>query len=183
MQDFLIGFWENKTDDKFSHLFCKVRDWCLWVYLPSDVKSQHFVENIQQSFKKRSMRDAVLHFKMIIETRKWGSTCHLRTWIIQVCFLLHAIFYHKIIIKDYSIHVLKAILWAKTPKTIQTFFELYTWKAQRQPSQKFWPKILTLYFFSFFFFFFYSNLYLHFLRLCCENIFKFLCTVPEKIGN
>ena len=45
-----------------------------------------------------------------------------------------------------------------------------------QPRQKFWPKILTPYFF-------YSNLNLHFLRLCCENIFKFVCIVSEKIGK
>ena len=46
--------------------------------------------------------------------------------------------------------------------------------ALRQPNQKFWPKILTPYFF-------YSNLYLHYLRPCCENIFKIVCTVSEKI--
>ena len=46
----------------------------------------------------------------------------------------------------------------------------------RQPSKKFWPKILTPYFF-------YSNLYLHFLRPCCENIFKIVCIVSEKIGK
>ena len=30
---------------------------------------------------------------------------------------------------------------------------------------------------------FYSNLYLHFLRPCCENIFKSVCLVSEKIGK
>ena len=30
---------------------------------------------------------------------------------------------------------------------------------------------------------FYSNLYLHFLRPCCENIFKFVCIVSEKIAE
>ena len=49
-------------------------------------------------------------------------------------------------------------------------------KTLRQPSQKFWPKILTPYFFH-------SNLYLHFLRPPCENIFKIVCIVSEKIGK
>ena len=43
-----------------------------------------------------------------------------------------------------------------------------------QPSQKILPKILTPQF--------YSNLYLHFLRPCCENIFKIVCIVSEKIN-
>ena len=47
-------------------------------------------------------------------------------------------------------------------------------KALKHSSQKFWPKILTPYFF-------YSNLYLIFLRSCCENIFKIVCIVSEKI--
>ena len=54
-------------------------------------------------------------------------------------------------------------------------------KILRQPSKKFWPKILTPYFFIYFFFLQY--LYLHFLRSCCENIFKILCIVSEKIGK
>ena len=37
--------------------------------------------------------------------------------------------------------------------------------------------------FFFFFFFFYSNLYLHFLRPCCEDIVKFVYIVSEKIGK
>ena len=49
-------------------------------------------------------------------------------------------------------------------------------KALRQPSQKVWAKILTPYFFR-------SNIYLQFLRPCCENIFKIVCTVSEKLGN
>ena len=49
-------------------------------------------------------------------------------------------------------------------------------KALKQPSQKFWPKILRPYFF-------YSNLYLHFLRPCCENIFKIVCIVQRKLEN
>ena len=46
-------------------------------------------------------------------------------------------------------------------------------KALRQPSRKCWPKILTPNFF-------YCNLYLHFLRPCCENIFKIVFIVLEK---
>ena len=34
-----------------------------------------------------------------------------------------------------------------------------------------------------FFFFFYSNLYLHFLRPCCEDIVKFVYIVSEKTGK
>ena len=49
-------------------------------------------------------------------------------------------------------------------------------KTLRQPSQNFSPKIITSYFFH-------SNLYLDFLRPCCENIFKNTCLVSEKIGN
>ena len=50
-------------------------------------------------------------------------------------------------------------------------------KALRQPSQIFWPKILTPHFF------FYSNLYLNFLRSCCGNTFKIVCILSEKIGK
>ena len=69
----------------------------------------------------------------------------------------------------------------KKKKSLTKFFLTYLadfWllKVLRQPTQKFWPKILTPYFF-------YSNLYLHFLRPCCENIFKFVCIVSEKIGK
>ena len=46
----------------------------------------------------------------------------------------------------------------------------------RQPSQKFWPKIVIQYIF-------YSNFYLHFLRSCCVNIFKIVGIVSEKIGK
>ena len=53
----------------------------------------------------------------------------------------------------------------------RTFSKYY--KALRQHSQKFWPKILTPYLF-------YSNLYLHFLRPCREKI---VCIVSEKIGK
>ena len=53
-------------------------------------------------------------------------------------------------------------------------FSYYFLKALRQPSQKFWPRIPTTYFR-------YSNLYLHFFRPCCKNIFKIVCTVSEKI--
>ena len=49
-------------------------------------------------------------------------------------------------------------------------------KVLKQPSQKFWPKILTLYFI-------YSNLYLTILRSCCENIFKIVSIVSEKMGK
>ena len=31
--------------------------------------------------------------------------------------------------------------------------------------------------------FFYSNLYLHFLKPYCENIFKIVCIVSENIGK
>ena len=47
---------------------------------------------------------------------------------------------------------------------------------QLENFQKIWPKILTPYFF-------YSNLYLTFLRSSCENIFKIVCIVSEKIGK
>ena len=49
-------------------------------------------------------------------------------------------------------------------------------KVLRQPKQNFWPKILTPYFY-------YSNLYLTFLRSCCENIVKIVCIVSEKTGK
>ena len=49
-------------------------------------------------------------------------------------------------------------------------------KALKQPSQKFWSKILTPYFL-------YINLYLTFLRSCCENIFKIICIVSRKLEN
>ena len=47
-------------------------------------------------------------------------------------------------------------------------------KVLRQPSQKFLPKILTLYFL-------YNNFYLTFLRSCCENIYKIACRVSVSI--
>ena len=46
-------------------------------------------------------------------------------------------------------------------------------KVLKQPSQNFWPKILTPYFF-------YSKLNLTFLRSCCENIFKIVSIVSGK---
>ena len=49
-------------------------------------------------------------------------------------------------------------------------------KALKQPSQKIWSKILTPYFL-------YINLYLTFLRSCCENIFKIICIVSRKLEN
>ena len=36
------------------------------LFYPNDVESQHFVEKVQQSFKKKSVRDAVLGFKTTI---------------------------------------------------------------------------------------------------------------------
>ena len=62
---------------------------------------------------------------------------------------------------------------------LETFdFSTSSWKLKtmKQPSQKPCPKILTLYFFH-------SDLYLTFLRSCCENIFKIVCIVSEKIGK
>ena len=56
------------------------------------------------------------------------------------------------------------------------YFKKIALKALRQPRQRFWPKILTSYFFC-------SNLYLNFLRSCYENISKFVCVVSEKIGK
>ena len=44
-----------------------------------------------------------------------------------------------------------------------------------------WPKILAKN--SITLFFFYSNFYLTFQRSCCENIFKIVCIVSEKIGK
>ena len=63
-------------------------------------------------------------------------------------------------------------LWIFTKKG----WEKQTLITLRQPGPKFWPKILTPYFFH-------SNLYLHFLRPCREDIFKILCIVSEKIGK
>ena len=54
--------------------------------------------------------------------------------------------------------------------------EIFYFTKQIKSSQKSWPKILTPYFF-------YSYLYLHFLRLCSENIFKNVCIISEKIGK
>ena len=39
-------------------------------FYQNDVESQHFVEKVQQSFKKKSVRDAVLGLKTIIERRE-----------------------------------------------------------------------------------------------------------------
>ena len=39
-------------------------------FYQNDVESQHFVEKVQQSFKKKSVRDAVLGFKMITERQE-----------------------------------------------------------------------------------------------------------------
>ena len=68
------------------------------------------------------------------------------------------------IVKFRFLHLVNIFLASSTPSL----------KALKQPSQIFWPKILTPYFF-------YSNIYLTFLRLCCENIFKIVCIVSEKI--
>ena len=79
----------------------------------------------------------------------WGS----RIWIFRIC---------KILGKFLNYINLEPCSQSSYLKTL------------RQPSQNFWPKILTPYFF-------YSNLSLTFLRSCCENIFKIVCIVSEKI--
>ena len=130
-------FWsvsENKKtkDEKFSHLFCKGRNWCLWALLPKWCRISAFCWKSSAKFQEEKREGCSSLFQNDNwETRKWGSTCHLRSWIIQVCFLLHAIFYHKTIIKDYSIHVLKTILWAKTLKNYSNFFWIIWVKPRR----------------------------------------------------
>ena len=39
-------------------------------FYQNDVESQHFVQEVQQRFKKKSVRDAVLGFKTMIERQK-----------------------------------------------------------------------------------------------------------------
>ena len=65
------------------------------------------------------------------------------------------------------------VLWWKPLELKNLSGNLYSLKALRQPGQKFWPKILTLYSF-------YCNFYLHFLRPRYENIFNIVCIVSEK---
>ena len=88
---------------------------------------------------------------------------------------------------DFSTECITAQIWLlggqlSTCHQIQVFQKLpnflrsYVLKALRQPSQQFWPKILTPYVL-------YSNLYLHFLWSCRENIFEFVCIISEKIGK
>ena len=48
--------------------------------------------------------------------------------------------------------------------------------AEATLAKKFWPKNLTPYFFG-------SNRYLQCIRACCENFFKIVCVVSEKIGK
>ena len=64
---------------------------------------------------------------------------------------------------------------SKLPRKLIINKKYITLKALRQPRQKFDQKFNIL--------FFYSNLYLHFLRSCCENIFKFVCIVSDKSRN
>ena len=55
-----------------SSVICSARegtDVCGPFY-QNDVESEHFVEKVQQSFKKKSLRGAVLAFKMIIERQE-----------------------------------------------------------------------------------------------------------------
>ena len=85
------------------------------------------LKKFRKSSRKKIMRDAVLGFKKNDrETRKGGNSCHLRGWIIQVCFLLHAIFYHNTKIKDHNIHVIETILRTKTLQNYSDFFSV-TW--------------------------------------------------------
>ena len=59
---------------------------------------------------------------------------------------------------------------------MKTEFPQQTVKGAEATYQKFWPKILRPYSF-------YSNLYLPFVRSCCENIFKIVSIISEKIGK
>ena len=55
-----------------SSVICSAReetDVCGPFY-QNDVESQHLIEKVQQSFKKRSVRDAVLVFKILIERQE-----------------------------------------------------------------------------------------------------------------
>ena len=128
----LVSKKKKTKDDKLSHLFCKRRNWCLWALLPKWCRISAFCWKSLAKFEEEKHEGCSSWLQNDNwETRKWDCTCHLQSWIIQVCFLLHAIFYHKTIIKNYSIHVLKTILWAKTLKNYSNFFFIIWVKPRR----------------------------------------------------
>ena len=113
----LVSEKKKTKDDQLSYLFCKGRNWCLWAVLPKWFRISAFYRKSSAKFQEEKREGCSFWFQNDnLEARKWGSMCHLRRWIIQVCFLLYTILYHKTIIKDYSIYVLKTILLAKTLK-------------------------------------------------------------------
>ena len=81
----------------------------------NDVESQYWKSSLKLQEKKRQGCSSWFQNYDYL-TRKWENTRHQRSWIMQVCFLLHVIFYQKTNIKYYSIHVLKTILSTKTLK-------------------------------------------------------------------
>ena len=65
-------FLRKRKQKMISSVICSTRkgtDVC-GLFYQNDVESKHFVEKVQQSFKKKSVRDAVLGFKMITERQE-----------------------------------------------------------------------------------------------------------------
>ena len=124
-------FWlvseKRKTkDNKFSLLFCRVRNWCLWALLPKWCRVSGFCWKSSAKLQGKKREGCSSWFQNDDrETRKWRISWHLWSWIIQVCFLFHVIFYHNTKAKDYSIHILQTILWAKTFKNYWKLFPNY----------------------------------------------------------
>ena len=70
---FFYWFLRKRKQKMISSVICSAREGTdvYWLFYQNDVESQHFVEKVQQSFKKKSVRDVALGFKtiMIIERR------------------------------------------------------------------------------------------------------------------
>ena len=134
---FFDWFLRKRKEKMISSVICSVRegtDVC-GPFLPKWCRISAFCWKSSAKFQEEKREGCSSWFENDNrEARKRGSTCHPQSWIIQGCFLLHASFYHKTKIKDYSIHVLKTILWAKTLKNYSNFFWIIWVKLRRWSS-------------------------------------------------
>ena len=125
---FFDWFLRKRKQKMISSVICSVRegtDVCGPFY-QNDVESQHFVEKVQQSFKKKSVGDAVLGFKTIIERRENEEVRAIhRAGSYRVVSFFMPAFIIRLKSKTTVFMFLKLFSEPRLLKTTQTFFELF----------------------------------------------------------
>ena len=158
-------FWQRKLKYWVPRALTRI-----WIYLTSSTQSQSVSQPVSQSVSRSVGRSVGRSVSQ--EGRKEGRK--------EVYFTINNFIncfkniYSTIKNERVTNHIFnrwKLITHKKANSKL--YFYCGPLKALRQPRQKFWPNTL----------FFYSNLYLTFLRSCCENIFDIVCIVSEKIGK